>query len=162
MTDISGVINNAFAMSRCRSACPIFFSQSEVCACALLAYIYRLIHAFVFSAFRAEAPQSLKQQCRLAIRRCVPAQNLARYVPALPLPDALKQYMLFSAERQTDDEHALLDDCLSDNESSEDDAGGGSSEVAASGPMMAVLGADDDPDDDYLYRAAIYLSMTTR
>ncbi len=49
-----------------------------------------------------EAPQSLKELSRLAIRRSIRGRNLARYVPALPLPDALKKYMLFSAERIVD------------------------------------------------------------
>jgi hypothetical protein len=56
-----------------------------------------------------EAPQSLKQLSRLAVRRSIRAQNLARYVPALPLPDSLKQYLVFSAERPGEDE-APVDD----------------------------------------------------
>ncbi len=51
-----------------------------------------------------EAPQSLKQLSRLAILRSIRAQNLVRNVPALPLPDSLKQYLLFSAERPAEDE----------------------------------------------------------
>jgi hypothetical protein len=68
----------------------------------------------------ADAPQSLKQLSRLAVRRSIRAQNLARYVPALPLPDALKQYLLFSEEKLGDFEDAS-DVYLSDHQSSEDD-----------------------------------------
>jgi hypothetical protein len=41
-------------------------------------------------------------------------------VPALPLPEKLKQYMIFSAERLADADYAL-DDGLCDDESFEDD-----------------------------------------
>jgi hypothetical protein len=75
----------------------------------------RMIFTFcgLLCIFCADAPQSLKQLSRLAIRRSIRAQNLARYVPALPLPAGLKQYMLFTDERQADVENAI-DDGLPD------------------------------------------------
>jgi hypothetical protein len=57
-----------------------------------------------------EAPQSLKQLSRLAVRQCIRAQNLARYVPSLPLPDGMKEYLMFSAERPAEDKRLNFDD----------------------------------------------------
>jgi hypothetical protein len=86
----------------------------------------------------AEVPQSLKHLSRLAIRRSIRGQNLARYVPALPLPDVLRQYMLFSAERVVDEEVALKED-LFDYESSEQEEDDDEQDDSE----------DDDDSDDY-------------
>jgi hypothetical protein len=73
-----------------------------------------------------EAPQTLQELSRLVIRRSVRGQNLVRHVHdgslrvrGLPLPESLKQYLLFARERPADVDDAADD--VSDKASFDED-----------------------------------------
>ena len=46
----------------------------------------------------------MKEQCRLVVRSNISKRNLVCSVPSLPVPTAVKDFLLFTAERPDDSE----------------------------------------------------------
>jgi hypothetical protein len=89
----------------------------------------------------------LKELSRLAVRRLVPGENLVRYVPELPLPESLKLYMLFAAEKPMGGAGESLSEC---NSSDEGDWVDDEDDEDVLPPLHCTLGeSDSDSDSSY-------------